>query len=148
MIRTQVGDRYVIEAMRQHGYLFGGEQSGHLIFLEHSTTGDGILASLQVMAIMKQKGKKLSQLAQCIHVLPQVLLNVRVKTKKNLDGIESLIDLQDKIEKALGEKGRLLLRYSGTEPVLRIMLEGEKLDKIQEYAQDLKQEAEKALGRA
>ncbi len=147
LARVQVGDRYVIEAMRQNGYGFGGEQSGHLIFLEHSTTGDGILASLQVMAIMKRKKKKLSELAKFFEVIPQVLLNVKIKTKKDLGSLPGLSSLQGKIQKDLGERGRILLRYSGTEPLLRIMLEGEDLNQIQAYAEDLKKEAEKALGK-
>ncbi len=146
--RVQVGDRYIIEAMRRHRFNFGGEQSGHLIFADHSTTGDGILAALQVLSIMKRKAQPLSALADCMEVFPQVLLNVKVKQKKDLHQVPQLLQLQQSIEKSLGEKGRLLLRYSGTEPLLRIMLEGEDLGQIQKFAQDLKAETEKALGRA
>lgn len=145
--QVQVGDRYVIEAMRKHGFSFGGEQSGHLIFREHSTTGDGILAALQVMAILKRESKSLFDLTHEIRIFPQVLLNVRIQNKKELDLVPGLFNLQKKIESDLGKKGRLLLRYSGTEPVLRIMVEGEDSQKILAFAEELKAEAEKGLGR-
>lgn len=146
LVRVQVGDRYIIEAMRREGYNFGGEQSGHLIFHDHSTTGDGILAALEVLAIMKQRGKTISEVADCIPILPQVLLNVRVQNKKPLDSLPGLRSLQNKINGHMGGKGRVLLRYSGTEPVLRIMLEGEDETKIRNFAEDLKDEAQKELG--
>ncbi len=145
--RVQVGDRYVIEAMRSEGLNFGGEQSGHLIFFHHSTTGDGILAALQVLAIMKHRQEKLSNLVREFQIFPQVLLNVKVKSRVDIKDLPNLAKLQKKIEKSLGENGRLLLRYSGTEPLLRIMLEGEDLGQIQGFARDLQTEAEKALGK-
>lgn len=147
VLRTPVGDRYVIEALRKEKLNFGGEQSGHLIFLRHSTTGDGLLAALQVLAIFKEKGKALSELARGIDIFPQVLLNVKVRERKELGSLSGLSRLQGKIQKELGEKGRLLLRFSGTEPVLRIMVEGEDASSIQTFAQELKTEAEKALGK-
>lgn len=146
--RVQVGDRYIIEAIRRHGYNFGGEQSGHLIFSDYSTTGDGILAALQVMSILKRKDEPLSSIANCMAVFPQVLLNVRVKERKDLHQVPEVLRLQQSIEKTLGEKGRLLIRYSGTEPLLRIMLEGENQVQIEKFALDLKAETEKALGSA
>lgn len=146
--RVQVGDRYVIDSMRRDGFVFGGEQSGHLIFRNYSTTGDGILAALQVLSAMTRKSKPLSELSNCMEVFPQVLLNVKVKERKELSQVADLCRLQQDIEKSLGAKGRILLRYSGTEPLLRIMLEGEDLKKIQDYAQSLKFEAVKALGAA
>lgn len=146
--RVQVGDRYIIETMRQEGLNFGGEQSGHLIFHDHSTTGDGILAGLQVLALLKQKERPLSEMAHELDILPQVLLNVRIKKKKDFSELKDLQKLEKKINQDLGSKGRTLLRYSGTEPVLRIMLEGEDFKRIQSYAQDLKEEAERALGKA
>jgi len=145
--RVQVGDRYLIEAMRQEGFNFGGEQSGHLIFHDHATTGDGILAALQVMALMVQKEKPLSTMAHELEIMPQILLNVPVKEKKDIQQLPELIKLEKKINQSLGAAGRTLLRYSGTEPVLRIMLEGQDQEKIQAYAQDLKKEAQKALGK-
>ncbi len=146
--RVQVGDRYIIEAMRRHHYNFGGEQSGHLIFSDYSTTGDGILAALRVLSILVRRRTKLSQVANCMEIFPQVLLNVRVRQKKDLHQVPEVLRLQQDIEKTLGDKGRLLLRYSGTEPLLRIMLEGEDQGQIEKFAQDLKAETEKALGRA
>lgn len=144
--RVQVGDRYLIEAMRAGGFNFGGEPSGHLIFHDYATTGDGLLAALQILALMQHSGKALSQLSEPLQILPQVLLNVKVKEKKDLKTLKALTLLLQDIEKDLGKGGRTLLRYSGTEPVLRIMLEGEDPDKIQNYAQALKQEAQRALG--
>ncbi len=144
--RVQVGDRYLIEAMRSGGFNFGGEPSGHLIFHDHATTGDGLLAALQVLALMKQSGQTLSHLAGPLEILPQILLNVRVKEKKDLSTLVQLTRLLKEIDHELGKHGRTLLRYSGTEPVLRIMLEGEDSDKIQGYAQALKLEAQRALG--
>lgn len=148
VLRVQVGDRYLIEAMRQGGFNFGGEPSGHLIFHDHSTTGDGLLAGLETLALMKQSGKQLSELSKPIEILPQVLLNVRVKEKKDLSTLKTLSLMLKDIEKDLGKSGRTLLRYSGTEPVLRIMLEGEDPQKIQNYAQAIKDEARRALGEA
>lgn len=146
--RVQVGDRYLIEAMRNGGFNFGGEPSGHLIFHDHSTTGDGLLAALEILALMKQSGKNLSDLSNPLEILPQVLLNVRVKEKKDLSTLKTLSLMLKDIEKDLGRSGRTLLRYSGTEPVLRIMLEGEDSQKIQNYAQAIKDEAQRALGEA
>jgi phosphoglucosamine mutase len=147
IIRVQVGDRYVIEAIRKDKFNFGGEQSGHLVFHDDATTGDGLLAALRVLAVQTQKQKTLSELSHGIHLFPQVLLNVRVQTKKDLDTLPSFKALQDKINKSLGKNGRLLVRYSGTEPLLRIMLEGEDLGTIQTYANDLKERVEKDLGK-
>ncbi len=147
VVRVQVGDRYVIEAMRRDGFNFGGEQSGHIIFHDHSKTGDGILAGLQALAVMAKQGRKISELAHCIEVLPQVLRNVRVLSKKDLGSLTGLQTLKNKIEKHMGKKGRILLRYSGTEAVLRIMIEGEDLKKIKNYAEDLELAATKELGK-
>lgn len=147
VFRVQVGDRYVIEALRRENLSFGGEQSGHLIFRRHSTTGDGLLAALQVLALLKRKQLPLSELWKGIEIFPQILLNVRVQRKKELAALSQLMNLQGKIERSLGERGRLLLRYSGTEPVLRIMVEGEDEKAIRGFAEALKDEAERALGK-
>jgi len=147
VIRVPVGDRYVIEALRREGLSFGGEQSGHLIFLKHSTTGDGLIAALQVVALLKRRGRSLSELLKGIEIFPQILLNVKVRDRKELEGISELSALQEKIQKNLGKRGRLLLRYSGTEPVLRIMVEGEDPKLIRDYAEELKHVAETALGK-
>jgi len=124
MIRTNVGDRYVVEEMRKNGYSFGGEQSGHLVFLDHITTGDGNLAALRLLAIMKKRKKKLSELAKVMTSYPQVLNNVRTTSKIDLDNFPSFQKAVKKMEKKLGKSGRILVRASGTEPVIRVMIEG------------------------
>jgi phosphoglucosamine mutase len=124
LVRTQVGDRYVVEEMRKHGYNLGGEQSGHLIFLDHMTTGDGIVAALRVLAIMVGEGRKLSELSQVMVRSPQVLVNVKVQNKKPIEELPEVKSLIEKIEKDLAGEGRVLVRYSGTEPKARVMVEG------------------------
>ena len=146
IIRTAVGDRYVVEEMRRTGAMLGGEQSGHIVFREYTTTGDGIITALQVLAIMKQSGLRLSQLANQIKLMPQILLNVPVKRKEPLEKIDQLKEQMDNIGQELGERGRLLVRYSGTEPLLRIMLEGPDDDGIRRYAEDLAETIRKAIG--
>ncbi len=136
-VRTSVGDRYVVEEMRKRGSNLGGEKSGHIIFLDHTTTGDGTLAALQVLAIMKKKDKKLSELAQIIDLYPQILLNVNVKEKRDFGNIGGLSDLLVSSEHKLEGNGRINLRYSGTEPISRVMVEGENDDLITEIAEDI-----------
>ncbi len=131
VVKTAVGDRYVVEEMRKNGYNLGGEQSGHMIFLDHNTTGDGILSALQVLAIIQRRGKKLSELAQVMTSLPQVLVNVRVRKKADLQSVAPIKEVIDTVEAELGDKGRVLVRYSGTEPLLRVMIEGENQDRIE-----------------
>jgi phosphoglucosamine mutase len=146
LVRTQVGDRYVVEAMRAGGYNLGGEQSGHLVFLDHASTGDGMLGALQVLALMLREGKPLSELAeQAMHRLPQVLENVTLPARKPLDEMRRLAELTGKIAKTLGEEGRVLVRWSGTEPKLRIMLEGPREDRIREWAKDLAKAAKQDM---
>lgn len=146
LVRTAVGDRYVVEAMRKHGYNLGGEQSGHLIFLDHASTGDGTIGALQVLALMMRTGKPLSELAQtAMEKVPQVLENVTLPAKRPLDQMKSLSDATAKVEKALGTDGRVLIRWSGTEPKLRIMLEGPNEDRIRTWAQDLAKAAKKDI---
>ena len=125
LIRTQVGDRYVVETMRAKGYNFGGEQSGHLVFLDHNTTGDGIQAGLQLLSIMIKKKKPLSELAAIMTSYPQVLENVRMSSKIAPEDIPGFQDALLEAEKQLAKKGRILVRPSGTEPVIRVMVEGE-----------------------
>lgn len=137
LIRTPVGDRYLLERMVAEGYNFGGEQSGHLIFLDHNTTGDGLVSGLQILGLMKRSGRPLSELACCMSAVPQVLLNIRVKQKPDL---ATLPDVQHAIqdgEKRLNGTGRVLVRYSGTEPLIRVMVEGEQQALIQAIADDL-----------
>lgn len=137
LVRTQVGDRYVVEEMRQKKYSFGGEQSGHLIFLEHSTTGDGILAALQLMAIMVKHDKPLSKLAGIMESFPQVLKNVRTRKRLDLELVPNFQAAIRRMEKKLGADGRILVRLSGTEPVVRVMLEGKEQDVIEAMADEL-----------
>jgi phosphoglucosamine mutase len=125
LVRTAVGDRYVVEAMRQGGHNLGGEQSGHLVFLDHCTTGDGIVAGLQVLALMLRTGKPLSELAAAaMERVPQILENVTLSRRRPLEEMVELARASEAVRKALGHEGRLLVRWSGTEPKLRIMLEG------------------------
>ncbi len=137
MIRTQVGDRYVVETMRAKGYNFGGEQSGHLVFLDHNTTGDGTLAGLQLLAIMIKKNKPLSELATIMSTYPQVLENVRMATKIAPEHIPGFPEALASAEQKLGNRGRILVRASGTEPVIRVMTEGEDEQEIAAMAHEL-----------
>ena len=146
VLKTAVGDRYVVEEMRRGGYSLGGEQSGHLIFLDHNTTGDGVLAALQVLAIMRRHGKSLSQLAEVMIPLPQVLLNVRVAEKKDVNTVPQVAKVIKGIEDQLKDEGRILIRYSGTEPLLRIMLEGQDKYQITGWAKDIADVVERTLG--
>ena len=137
VVHTQVGDRYVVEEMARHGYNLGGEQSGHLIFLDYNTTGDGVLSALQVLAVTKREGKKLSELASIMTPFPQVLLNVPVRRKKDPHQIPEVAGLIKKIQGVLGERGRILVRPSGTENLIRVMVEGENEKEISAYAQEI-----------
>ncbi|MCJ8276277.1 MAG: phosphoglucosamine mutase, partial [Bdellovibrionales bacterium] len=114
VVRTSVGDKYVVQEMRKYGYTLGGEQSGHIIFLEHSTTGDGCVGALSTLAVMKDTGKKLSELADVMVNVPQILINTKVKDKKDLLNLKGYSELKTKIEKDLKGEGRILVRYSGT----------------------------------
>jgi len=144
MVRTQVGDRYVVEAMRANGYNLGGEQSGHLIFLDHASTGDGIVAALQVLAIVVQTGRPLSELAkEAMEKVPQVLENLTLRARQPLDQMRQLSMATAKVKDALGADGRVLVRWSGTEPKLRIMLEGPDEDRLRKWAHDLATAAKK-----
>ncbi len=137
MVRTGVGDRYVVECMRRKGFSFGGEQSGHLIFLDHITTGDGILAALQLLAIMKKHNQPLSSLSAVMESFPQVLKNVRTASKIKLDTLPGFQPTVKKLEEKLGKSGRILVRPSGTEPVIRVMVEGQDEGQIHAIADEL-----------
>jgi len=134
LIRTPVGDRYVVEHMRQNGYNFGGEQSGHMIFLDHGTTGDGILSALQVLAVMLREGRPLSELKKIMERYPQKLVNVPVRATKPLDQVPEIVKLQHAMEQRLGAEGRMVIRPSGTEPVIRVMVEGASREVIEDVA--------------
>jgi phosphoglucosamine mutase len=146
VVKTAVGDRYVVDEMKRSGYNMGGEKSGHMIFLDYNTTGDGIITALQVLAVMAKKEKPLADLAMIMIPFPQVLYNIRVKEKKELSQIPELDRKITTIEQELGDTGRIVLRYSGTEPVIRLMLEGEKEDQIQQMGGDLAEAIERSLG--
>ncbi|GAB4300670.1 MAG: phosphoglucosamine mutase [Desulfuromonadia bacterium] len=146
VIKTAVGDRYVVEEMRRGGYNLGGEQSGHMIFLDHITTGDGVLSALQLLSVMVRKGRTLSELAEVMIPLPQVLINVRVKEKRDISTIPSVSAAIAAVEERLGNEGRVLVRYSGTEPLLRIMLEGQDKYDITQWGREIADAVEKEIG--
>lgn len=138
-ITTKVGDRYVLEEMVKEEYVLGGEQSGHIIFLDYNTTGDGLITALQVASILKKEGKKLSELAGIMHKLPQVLVNAVVPNDKKNIYLEDkeIVNEIKRMEEVLDGKGRVLIRPSGTEPLVRVMLEGENQEEIDKMAHDL-----------
>lgn len=146
LVRTAVGDRYLLERMVADGYNFGGEQSGHFIFLDHNTTGDGLISALQVVALMKRTGRSLSDLAQCMKAVPQILLNIRVNEKPDLNRVPELTQAIRAGEATLNGTGRVLVRYSGTEPVLRIMVEGAEASLIRLVADDLSAAVQRHFG--
>lgn len=146
LARTAVGDRYLLERMLADGYNFGGEQSGHFIFLDHNTTGDGLISALQVLSLMKRTQKPLSELAQAMMAVPQVLLNVKVSRKPKLETVPDLEQAIRAGERRLNGSGRVLVRYSGTESLLRIMVEGERDALIHEVADQLAQVVRTHLG--
>lgn len=143
--RTKVGDRYVMEEMLKGDYNLGGEQSGHLIFRDSATTGDGILAALHVLEIMVSEQKSMSSLKSCMQRLPQVLKNIDVYEKVPLDHMPILGQLIAKMEAKLGKTGRILFRYSGTESLARIMVEGQNIDEIEALAAELAHETSQAI---
>ena len=145
LLRTAVGDRYVVEAMRQTGALLGGEQSGHLIFREYSTTGDGLLAALQILRIMRERDKPLSELAGQLQLFPQELINVHVERKIPFEQAPKVNEAVAEIEQALAGRGRVLLRYSGTESVCRVMVEGEDAEQVRRYAEALAETVQRYL---
>lgn len=125
LLRTSVGDRYVVEEMLRGGYNLGGEQSGHIVFLDVNTTGDGMVTFLTMLAIMIQRQRPLSELKKIVQRYPQVLINVKVRDRRDLTTVEPVARAMEQVKTTLGDKGRLLVRYSGTEPLVRVMVEGE-----------------------
>lgn len=145
---TKVGDRYVLESMLKSGSIIGGEQSGHIIFLNHTTTGDGILSALQFMQAIKESGKRPSEMAEEMIVYPQVLKNAKIK-RENRENFDKDTEIKEKIsqtEKLVGSNGRVLIRPSGTEPLIRVMLEGDDSVKIERLAGELAGFIEERLG--
>jgi phosphoglucosamine mutase len=147
IVKTQVGDRYVLEEMLKVGANIGGEQSGHLLFLDHSGTGDGIVSALHLLAVMRETGQPLSTLASCMTKFPQTLVNVPVKTKPPLETIPGLSQRVADLEAAMNGGGRILLRYSGTEALVRVMVEGEDRERVETIAAELAEMLRAAIGR-
>jgi len=146
LVRTPVGDRYLLERMLADGYSFGGEQSGHFIFLEHNTTGDGLVSALQMLSLLKRTKKPLSELAKAMTAVPQVLVNIQVKQKPVLETIPDVDRAIQESNRRLNGSGRVVIRYSGTEPLLRIMVEGEQSTLVNEIADDLARVVREHIG--
>lgn len=146
VIRTAVGDRYVVEVMRAGNFSVGGEQSGHMIFRDHGTTGDGLIAALQIIRIMTESGKPLSELRRVLKKYPQAQRNLRVKGKPPIDSLKDVSSLVSQTESALAGKGRLLLRYSGTEPKVRLLIEGADEAMINQWADKIAAALTLAIG--
>jgi phosphoglucosamine mutase len=147
VVRTDVGDRHVIEKMLELDANLGGEQSGHIIFRDFTTTGDGIISALQVLRILKSSGKALSELRNCMTPYPQVQMNLKVKTKPALTDVPELMDEVRKTEKALGSSGRVLLRYSGTEPKIRLLVEGRDRTQIEQHAKNITRKIQETIAK-
>jgi phosphoglucosamine mutase len=131
VLETQVGDRFVLEAMREHGCVLGGEQSGHLIQLDHATTGDGILTAVKLLSVVRERGEPLAELSRVMERLPQVLINVEVSEKDRLESEDAVWEAVAEEERRLGDDGRVLVRASGTEPVVRVMVEATSQDEAE-----------------
>ena len=144
---SKVGDRHVVEKMMLLGAALGGEDSGHIVFLDHHTTGDGILTALKLMEVIKAESKSLSELCQIMAVFPQVLINVEVKDKPDFDTVPDIKDAIKKVEYHLGDQGRVLVRYSGTEPLCRVMVEGPTFDTTNKYCRELAEVISKSIGK-
>lgn len=145
VIKTNVGDKYVVEEMRKNNYNLGGEQSGHIIFLDHSTTGDGTVAGLNVLSVLKETGKKMSELSSLFKEVPQVLINCRVRRRVQLEDIKGYKELLKAKEKQLGNDGRIFIRFSGTEPLIRVLVEGLRQQEINQIAEEMASFLEKEL---
>jgi phosphoglucosamine mutase len=146
VVRTQVGDRYVIEEMMKKNLNLGGEQSGHLIFRDFTTTGDGIISALQILRIMRESGQPLSKMKKCLKKYPQAQRNLVVKSKPPIEDLREVVKLRDEVERELAGKGRVLLRYSGTESKIRLLIEGREFDKIDKHANRIAEAIQTAIG--
>jgi phosphoglucosamine mutase len=146
LVTTPVGDRYVVEEMLRGGYNLGGEQSGHVVFLDHNTTGDGLITGLAVLALLVETGRPLSELRRVMQRFPQVLENLRVSSKPDVTTLPAVAAAIGQAERELGDRGRVLVRYSGTEPLLRVMVEGEREPTIRKLAHDIIDAARAAIG--
>ncbi len=147
LVRCQVGDRYVVETLRREGYSFGGESSGHLVFLEHATTGDGLVAALQLLAVVRREGRPLSELADgAMERVPQILRSERFEQRRRLEEMDATTEAIETARARLGEAGRVLVRWSGTEPKLRVMVEGPEERLLEELATSIVAAARRDLG--
>jgi len=146
VVRTQVGDRYVVEEMRKNGYCFGGEQSGHLVYLDHASTGDGMLAALKLLTMMARQQAPLSELRKVLEPFPQAQVNFRVREKPPIDALDGVQKVIKKIESQLGDDGRVLVRYSGTEPKARVLVEGPDSEQVSNCANEIAEEMKRAVG--
>jgi phosphoglucosamine mutase len=144
--RARVGDRYVVEQMRAGGHCMGGEQSGHTVFLDYSTTGDGLITALQVLRVMVDSGRRLSELASCMTPMPQVLENVEIRARTPIDELPAVTRAIREAEASLDGTGRVLVRYSGTQPLARVMVEGEDEQQIRELAASVAAALHAAIG--
>lgn len=146
MVRTKVGDRYVLEEMLKHGHNFGGEQSGHIIFSDYNTTGDGLVTAVNLLKVLVKHNKPLAEIKNVMQVYPQILINVKVKDKAKYSRDDKISSVVKEAEEILGNSGRVIVRPSGTEPLIRVMVEGEDESKIERLAQDIASVIEKQLG--
>jgi phosphoglucosamine mutase len=146
MVRTPVGDKHVMEAMLRDGYVIGGEQSGHVILSEHLWTGDGMATAMAMLRVMAETGRELSDLASDLVTFPQTLVNVRVREKRKLEDVPEVVEAMARVQSALDGRGRLLVRYSGTEPLLRVMIEGEDQSTVQAWAEEIAEAVRGTLG--
>jgi len=146
MVRTPVGDKYVLEEMLRRGAALGGEQSGHIIFRDYATTGDGLLTALRVLEAMRETGLNLDELTQELEIYPQRLVNVRVKQRKPLDELPEVTAEIRAAESSFGDAGRVLVRFSGTEPLARVMVEGPDLDRVEHFANSIADRIRAELG--
>jgi len=146
MLRTPVGDKYVLEEMLRTGAVLGGEQSGHVIFLDYATTGDGILTALRVAEIVQESGQGLDELTGELEIYPQLLLNIRVRTRRPLEEMPAVTEEIRAAERAFGAAGRVLVRFSGTEPLARVMVEGPELAQVEAFAARIAKVIERELG--
>lgn len=146
LVRTDVGDRYVIDEMRREGYVLGGETSGHIIFLDHTTSGDGILAALRVLSVMCQKNEKLSELAKTFSPYPQIIVNVKVRERREFESMPHVQKRMNDAKEKLAGRGRILVRYSGTENIARVMVEGENRTAVEIFAKSIADEIKAEIG--
>jgi len=143
---TDVGDRYVIDAMRRHGHCLGGEKSGHLIFHDYATTGDGIISALQVLRVLKEENKTLAEFADCMTEYPQQLVSIKVKEKRPIEDVPALAAAIHECEAALKGVGRVIVRYSGTEPKIRLLVEAQKAEQVSKWINALTRAVKEEIG--